>query len=128
MIISKNRLCDRATIVLHDLHDKVSFAQQMGGRRKVGRLLCVNYRKKIWSHGHNEINIFSRLELLRDSYFHYKRKHGERENRTYPSGKTDVIDKTENVGRAQVQHRQQGLEKKEIVFSINVCACDRRYL
>lgn len=80
---------------------------------------CTTFMTKYHSYNkHNEIAISSRLALLRDSYFCYKRKHGERENRTYPSGEADVIDETENVGRAQVQHGQQGLEKKRLCFQL----------
>lgn len=31
---------------------------------------------------------------------------------TYPSGKTDVIDESKDIGRAQIQHGQHGLWKK----------------
>lgn len=41
-----------------------------------------------------------------------------RQSCTYPGGEADVVDKTENVGRAQVQHGQQGLEKKRLCFRL----------
>lgn len=84
------------------------------GRKSVGR-----FAEKIRSHGHEtavSLRAYYR-ELLLISVVKESREENRDvevcEDRTYPGGEADVIDETENVGRAQVQHGQQGLEKQE---------------